>query len=116
MADVGDTELRIARASSAPRTLEALARRCYRSPLFYARQQRSLDGVLRVSETFAALGDRTAARQGRVIANALASQSKNSHARERVRVLAERLDADSSLGGQTQVDPFPPAVNAAVIP
>jgi hypothetical protein len=108
MADVGDATLKLARTRSLRSVMEAEARRVYMVALFRARRQGSVHGVLRVTEAFALLGDRDVARQGLVIANALAVASSDPYARERVRALQERLAAESSLVGGVR----PPAGNA----
>ncbi len=99
MADVADATLKLAQNADLRRAMQSEARRAYLSALFWARHQGSLDGVLRVTEAFAALGDREAARQGFVIATALAASSYEPHARERVRALQERLTAEVPLAG-----------------
>lgn len=117
MAAVGDASLRLARLPAANRLMLAEARRSYVNAFFRARHQGSLDGVLRVTEAFAALGDREVARQGLVIANVLAAASREPYARERVRALQERLAAELPLmGGGALSDPLPPRANAAVLP
>ena len=56
-ADAGDAYLRIGRASGAPASAVPRARDLYLSALFRARDAGSLDGVLRIANAFAALGD-----------------------------------------------------------
>jgi hypothetical protein len=56
--DVGDAALRIGDATGTRSIGRAKARRAYRAALYRARAQRSVDGVLRAAERFAALGDR----------------------------------------------------------
>src|SRR5438445_11856052 len=56
MVEVGDAALRIGEATGDREVAAARARRCYLEALFRARDQRSVDGVPRVAEAFAALG------------------------------------------------------------
>ena len=117
MAAVGDASLRLAQLPAANRLMVAEARRSYLDALFRARHQGSLDGVLRLTEAFAALGDREIARQGFVIANVLAATSGEPDARARVRALQERLAAELPLIESGALsDPLPPRANAAVLP
>ena len=102
MADVGDAALKIGQTAGLNRVMVPEARRAYRSALFRARQQSSLDGVLRATEAFVALGDLDGARQGLMIANELAVTSNEPHARERVRALQERLGAEAPVVGGVQ--------------
>jgi len=103
LADVGDASLRLAGFPGQASTIRSEARRVYLQALFSARRQSSLQGVLRVSEAFAALGDREVARQGFVIANVLAAQSSEPHARERVRALQQRLAGETPFVGGLSV-------------
>jgi len=95
LADVGDATSRLANTPGVTGQMKADARRAYLEALFRARRQGSLEGVLRVAEAFAALGDREVARQGVVIANVLAARSPAPETRERLRALQERLAADT---------------------
>ncbi len=90
---VGDATLRLAQSTGLRHALEPAARRAYVFALFRARRQGSLDGVLRVTEAFAVLGDSDMARKGFVIANGLAVTSREPQALERVRAFEERLKA-----------------------
>jgi hypothetical protein len=58
MAEVGDAARRASAMASPPGRAVAMASRAYLAGLARAREQRSLDGVLRIAEGFAALGDR----------------------------------------------------------
>ena len=71
-------------------------RHAYLRALFCARDQRSVEGVLRVAEAFASLGDRDVADQVLVMASALAASSPTAPASERVRILRERLEQQDS--------------------
>ncbi len=114
MADVGDATLRLVQRAGLRPAMEPEARRAYLSALFRARRQASLDGVLRATEAFAALGDRDVARRGFVIANALAAASREPHALERVRALQARLAAEAPLVGSIPATPLAPAPGAAL--
>lgn len=91
MLEVGDAYLRIGKVVGSPKIAEAKARRAYLSSLFRARQQRSLDGVLRVAEGFDRLGDQEVVTQCVRIAEGLAEQARDPRAQDRVRAFRERL-------------------------
>ena len=71
MADVGDAAVRIdtlvGRPAGNPTGFRAEARRTYLRALFQARNQRSPEGIERVAQAFAALGDRDMAAGARAI-------------------------------------------------
>jgi hypothetical protein len=71
MADIGDAAVRIAalagRPSGHPTGYRAEARQAYLRALFQARNDRSQDGIERVAQAFAALGDREMAGRARAI-------------------------------------------------
>ena len=69
--EVGDAWLRIERASDAPASGAAKARELYLSALVRARQQGSVEGVLRAAAAFDALGDREIAANAKRMAAAL---------------------------------------------
>lgn len=85
---VGDAALRLGDASGHRSAMEPEARRAYLSALTCARSQRSLDGVLRATESFAYLGDRDVVEQGLRMARELAGRDPD--AQQRVATLAER--------------------------
>lgn len=91
MLDVGDTYLRIGEVAKDRELAKAKARSLYMQALFRARSQRSLDGVLRAGEAFAALGDHEVASQAIRIAEALAAEGHDPYAPARVRSVSERL-------------------------
>lgn len=91
MIEVGDTARRIGEVTGNRATADARARRTYLAALLRAREQKSLDGVLRAAEAFSALGDREVVAQCLRIAERLAAQSRDPQARERVSTLSERL-------------------------
>lgn len=96
MAAVGDAYVRFADRPGASPTLRPEARRIYRSALSRAGQQGSIEGVLRVSEALAGLGDREAAREGLATAAALAAASRGPYDVGRAEALTERLDNRAS--------------------
>jgi len=112
MAVLGDATLRLAQSAGLRPAMEPAVRRAYLAALFRARRQASLDGVVRIAEAFAALGDRDMARQGVVIAAALAATSREPHALERVRGLQQRLSAAMPLVGGVSA-PLGPAAGAS---
>jgi hypothetical protein len=67
-----------------------MARQAYLDALFCARDRRSVDGVLRAAEAFAALGDRDVVVQSLRIADVLAD-AEGPAARERVAAARRRL-------------------------
>lgn len=75
MVAVGDASLRIGETAGMRSGFEARARRSYLSALFRARQQGSLEGVLRSTEAFAGLGDRDVVEQGVQIAYKLVAHN-----------------------------------------
>ena len=85
---VGDATLRLGDASGDRRAMEPEARRAYLSARSRALAQRSLDGVLRATESFARLGDRDMVEQGIRIARDLAGSDADEQAR--VAALARR--------------------------
>lgn len=93
MIAVGDASLWIGERARDRNTADARARQAYLAALLRARQQGSLDGVLRAAEAFGALGDREMAAQGLRVAENLAVRTRDAAARERVRAFAERLTA-----------------------
>ncbi len=96
---VGDAYLRIGEAAKGSQTAAARARTNYMAALFLARQQGSLDGVLRVAEAFAALGDREVVEGCLRIADRLAIGGGDLRAPDRVRALRERRAARFAEAG-----------------
>ena len=90
LVEVGDSLLRIGQTTKLAQASTTIARSAYVTALFRAREDGSLDGVLRATEAFAALGDREVVASSIRIAEDLAA-SADSQARQRVRELAERL-------------------------
>jgi len=101
MLEVGDAALRIADASASRRVSEGQARRAYLSALWFARRDGSLDGVLRVAQAFAALGDRDVVGGVIRIAEGIAARAHDPAADARVRRVAEELAGE--LVGSTAI-------------
>ncbi len=110
MAAVGDASARL--GDEFPRAREGLrpeVHRIYGAALRRARQQESLDGVLRMSEAFADLGDRAQAREGLLMAaEMLAMRGSTRHA-ERLKALAERLEDQEGPVGASDAAATPVA-------
>ncbi|MGH7266557.1 MAG: hypothetical protein ACREMB_17175 [Candidatus Rokuibacteriota bacterium] len=101
MLAVGDASLRIAQVSGRRQTAAATARNAFLAALFRARQQDSLDGILRTAEAFVHLGDREMAEQCLRLARDLAAKSADAGAEPRVRALATRLAEWPATAGRT---------------
>jgi len=106
LVEVGDAYVRLGKLAGFHAASQAKARRIYSAALFRARQQGSLDGVLRAAEAAAALGDRDLAEQGLRIAEELAARAPDPERRERVRVLRERLAPPVVAVERPERDPF----------
>lgn len=91
MVAVGDAYLRIGDFLDFRRAFLGDTRASYRVALFRARQERSLEGLLRVTEAFAALGDGAIAEYALKLAEALALQRSDREALARVSTHARRL-------------------------
>ncbi|HET7875424.1 MAG TPA: hypothetical protein VFN71_07845 [Methylomirabilota bacterium] len=102
LADVGDATLRLAARRGVGVPTLAEARRLYLSALFRARRERSLAGVLRATEAFAALGDRDVARQGLLIAASLARDGADPELLARMQALRERVQGRSPASSPGQ--------------
>lgn len=90
MLEVGDLAIRIGDATGSRTAAQTRARECYWSALLRARRDGALEGVLRVAEAFARLGDREIAQQALEVAAPLAER-RSPEARERYRSTVERL-------------------------
>ena len=86
---VGDAARRIAAVAGPRSGPEAKVLQTYLLALVRARQQRSLDGVLRTSEAFASLGDREVVAFCIRIAESLTAEAHDARARSRLRALKE---------------------------
>jgi hypothetical protein len=91
MVDVADAYVRLIQASTSGGAAIAKARHLYVAAFFRARQQRSVDGVLRAAEGFARVGDRAAARQALRLAERLAAELGDPRAPDRIRALGATL-------------------------
>jgi hypothetical protein len=72
MLAAGNAAVRISRAVGPMNGFDAVARQCYLGALFRAREQQSIEGVLRVAEALAALGETEVARRAVRMADGLA--------------------------------------------
>jgi hypothetical protein len=88
LVEVGHGALRIGTAAGSRRATEPEARRAYLAAMFRARQQGSVEGVLRAAEAFAALGDRQVAEHGLRMASRMASGGTDQPAPDQVRAIA----------------------------
>ena len=93
MVAVADAYRRLGGLAGFGRASEAKARQIYLAALFRARQEGSLDGVLRVAEAFADLGDREVVDRCLTLARAVAVQARDARGEQRVRVFTERWAA-----------------------
>ena len=93
MLAVGDAYRRIDAAADdvADDGADVLASQLYRSALARARRQESVEGLLRVAERLATLGDRAGMKQTLKIADHIAEQAQDMMGRFRVRTLKARL-------------------------
>lgn len=108
---VGDADLRFVTFPGASPGLRAEARRIYRSALLRAHEQGSIEGVLRVSEAFAAAGDKDGAREGLAMVLAMVATSRGPHDAARVEALTERLDDQTSRHEEPAPDLGTPAAS-----
>ena len=99
MVAVGDASRRIAEVAGSREASAPRARRLLLTALERARQEKSVDGVLRVAEAFDTLGDREMVNESVRIAEGLAAQSREADARERVRAFRNRSAARSADTG-----------------
>jgi hypothetical protein len=95
--DVGDAALRIGEVEGFAETPRGAARQSYLTALYRAEAQRAVEGVLRVAEAFAALGDHAAVEGCVAIAYRVADG--DAEARARVSVFAGRF-AMAAAGAQ----------------
>jgi len=100
MLAVGDAALRIGETSRSRRTSVSRAHNAYLSALFRARDERSLEGVLRTGEAFAALGDTGLAIYCLRIAEPLLAVESHGPAARRFPVLRDRLGEPVSTAEQ----------------
>jgi hypothetical protein len=93
LAEVGDAARRAAEMSATPRRAASTASRAYLAGLALARERRSVEGVLRVAEGFAALGDREMVEYCVGVAGRLAEQDGGPERQSRVRGFVETYRA-----------------------
>ena len=91
MIEVGDAYLRIGEVSGIGSAARARARSLYLMALTRAEGQRSIDGVLRVADAFARLGDRDVVANVLRIASRLADRAGDPAASERVERFTRQL-------------------------
>jgi hypothetical protein len=90
---VGEASLRIGEVAQQRPAAEARARAAYLVALFRARQQQTVDGVLRTAQAFADLGDREVVERCLDMARDLAQQKGDAEAEARVRAISGGLAA-----------------------
>ena len=90
---VGDVYRRLGDLGGFKQAAAVKARTIYLAALFRARQEASLDGVLRAAEAFAELGDAPVVEQCLRLARPLAAETRDARADRRLRVFAERWEA-----------------------
>jgi hypothetical protein len=100
----GDGSLRIADHVLVKQPYRARAAETWRAALFRARAQHSVDGVLRVAEGFARLGDAEGLTQVLRIADGLAAADPSGEAQRRVLEVRNRLIPSASA--TTLTDPI----------
>jgi hypothetical protein len=91
LVEAADAYRQIGEAVDSRERFDAKAREIYLAALFRARRQDSLDGVLRVAEAFAELGDRDVVERCVRIAERLAGQDAD--AKADVQAFAARISA-----------------------
>jgi len=106
MVEVGDAYVRIGEVTGGRKAAEAKARQIYLAALFRARNEGSLDGMLRTAEAFAILGDREVAERGVYMAQRLAARARDAQARARVNVVAKRVAARLAGRDSFEFDAF----------
>jgi hypothetical protein len=107
MADVGDAFVRFTQSTGVEPALRPEARQAYLVALYRARRQGVLEGVLRVSETLAALGDREDARVGLSMAASMAEVGHGNDDVARVQAALNRVEdhdgvSDGSAAAEIQ--------------
>jgi len=98
---LGDATLRLGLHSGLQSAMEPAARRAYLFALHRARRQESLEGLVRITEAFVAMGDRDMAKKVCGIAGRLAASAREPAARERLRALQNRIDGASDTTAPT---------------
>jgi hypothetical protein len=90
---VGDAYRRLGDRGGFKEVAAAKARTIYLAALFRARQEASLDGVLRAAQAFADLGDAVVVAQCLKLARPLAAETRDARADQRLHVFAARWEA-----------------------
>ena len=103
MAGAGDAFVRFAESTGVEPTLSPEARRIYLVALYRARRQGALEGMLRVSETLAALGDREDARAGLSIAAGMAAVGHGNDDVARVQAALNRVEDHGGVSDESAV-------------
>lgn|SRR5262245_8809129 len=93
MVAVGDAYRRLGERAGFGNVSEGKAREMYRTALFRARSEGSVEGVLRAAQGFAELGDSAAVEQCIHVARGVAAQARDPRDEERIRGFAERWAA-----------------------
>jgi hypothetical protein len=93
MVAAGDAYRSIGERAGFRNASDAKAREAYLAALFRARSESSVEGVLRVAERFAELGDPGVVEQCLGVARSVAARSRDQRAEERVRSFTERWTA-----------------------
>jgi hypothetical protein len=97
MVSAGDLYRRIGEATGLRRSFDTKAREAYQKAFFRARQQASVDGVLRAVEGYAALGDAQMVGVGLRVADRLAVRDPEAQAD--IRTIRARLGDPSLTAG-----------------
>lgn len=92
--DVGSASLRMTDVTGGPEASLATARRLYLDAFFRARAERSLEGVLRAAEGFAALGDGEVVAQCLRVAERMAGGVRDPDIARRLLALQDRQTAE----------------------
>jgi hypothetical protein len=95
MVAAGDTSRVLGEPAGFRAASVAKARQAYLTALFRARNEGSLEGVLRTAERVAELGDREVVEQCIRVARRVAAESKDPRAEEHVRAFTERWAASA---------------------
>lgn len=93
MVAVGDAYRRLGDLAGFHQAAQAKARQSYLTALFRARSEASVDGVLRVADRFADLGDHDVVKQCIRVARSIAARTRDPHAQQSVRAFTERWAA-----------------------
>jgi hypothetical protein len=105
--EVGEAYLRIGEVANGRQAARATARRLYLSALIRARQQGSLDGVLRTAAAFSALGDREGVTQCLHVADqVVVERARNPKAHARVEAFRAQRGEESIRTATFTWDPL----------